>query len=174
VARKEGSIMLKIQLPLFPPELTFVNKEISYQKKDGQVYYFHGFFPLFFHEEKDLKSFRFISSQLVVSGRVKQIEISRAFGVSYISVKRSVKLLREKGPEGFFKKAKARSPHILIPDVVEKAQKFLDKGDKPEEVARKLDLKANTVRKAIQDGRLRKREQDNEGKKKERGGSNKK
>lgn len=159
--------MLKIQLPLFPPELTFINKEISFQKKDGQIYYFHGLFPLFFHEEKDLKSFRFITSQLIVNGRVKQIEIAKAFGVSYISVKRSVKLLRKEGPEGFFKKAKPRSPHVLTPEVVEKVQKFLDKGHKPQEVAGKLDLKANTVRKAIQDGRLRKIEEDNGAKKKE-------
>jgi len=168
--------MLKIQLPLFPPELTSINKEISFQKKDGQVYYFHGLFPLFFHEEKDLKSFRFITSQLIVSGRVKHIEISRAFGVSYISVKRNVKLLREDGPEGFFKKAKPRSPHVLTPEVVEKVQKLLDKGHKPQEVARKLDLKANTVCKAIQEGRLRKIEQDNGAKKKAKrwGSSNKK
>jgi len=34
--------MLKMQLPLFPPELTFINKQISFQKRDGRIYYFHG------------------------------------------------------------------------------------------------------------------------------------
>jgi predicted transcriptional regulator len=151
--------MLKIQLPLFPPELTFVNKQISFQKRDGRIYYFHGLFPLFSHEESDLKSFRFITSQLVVSGNVKQIEIANAFGVSYISVKRNVKRLREEGGEGFFKKAKDRSPHVLTDEVVEKIQEFLDAGNTPSEVAKKLDLKANTIRKAIQAGRLRKKKQ---------------
>jgi predicted transcriptional regulator len=151
--------MLKIQLPLFPPELTFVNKQISFQKRDGRIYYFHGLFPLFSHEESDLKSFRFITSQLVVSGNVKQIEIANAFGVSYISVKRNVKRLREEGGEGFFKKAKDRSPHVLTDEVVEKIQEFLDADYTPSEVAKKLDLKANTIRKAIQAGILRKKKQ---------------
>jgi transposase len=152
--------MLKIQLPLFPPELTFINRQISFQKKDGKVYYFHGLFPLFSHEESDLKSFRLITSQLVVSGNVKQIEIAKAFGVTYISVKRSVKLLREEGPEGFFKnEVKPRTPHVLTDEVVEKVQRYLDKGYSPSEIAGKLDLKANTIRKAIQAGRLRKKKQ---------------
>jgi len=152
--------MLKIQLPLFPPELTFINKQISFQKRDDRIYYFHGLFPLFSHEESDLKSFRFITSQLVVSGNVKQIEIAKAFGVPYISVKRSVNRLRKEGPEGFFKtEAKARTPHVLTDEVVEKVQGYLDKGCNPAEIAEKLELKANTIRKAIQAGRLCKKKQ---------------
>jgi hypothetical protein len=152
--------MLEIQLPLFPPELTPVNNEISFQKKDGQIYYFHGIFPVFFHEEKDLKSFRFITSQFIVSGRVKGVEVSNAFGVSYISVKRNVKLLREEGPEGFYKKVKVRGPHVLTEEVLRRAQRILDKGHNPAEVGRRLDLKADTVRKAIRCGGLRKRDKD--------------
>jgi predicted transcriptional regulator len=152
--------MLKIQLPLFPPELTFINRQISFQKKDGKVYYFHGLFPLFSHEESDIKSFRLITSQLVVSGNVKQIEVAKAFGVTYISVKRSVNLLRKEGPEGFFKKeSKPRTPHVLTDEVVEKVQRYLDKGYSPSEIGGKLSLKANTIRKAIQAGRLRKKKQ---------------
>ena len=150
--------MLTIQLPLFPPELTFINRQISFQKKDGKVYYFHGLFPLFTHEEGDLKSFRLITSQLVMSGNVKQIEIAEAFGVTYISVKRSVDLLRKEGPKGFFKKdIKARTSHVLTGEVVEKVQGYLDKRYSPSEIAGKLNLKANTIRKAIQSGRLRKK-----------------
>jgi transposase len=152
--------MLKMQLPLFPPELTFINRQISFQKRDDKVYYFHGLFPLFSHEESDLKSFRLITSQLVVSGNVKQIEVAKAFGVTYISVKRSVNLLRKEGPEGFFKKeVKPRTPHVLTGEVVEKVQRYLDKGYSPSEIAGKLNLKANTIQKAIQAGRLRKKKQ---------------
>ena len=49
---------------------------------------------------------RFITAQLVVSGNAKQVEIIEAFGVPPISVKRSVKILREEGIEGFSKKKK--------------------------------------------------------------------
>jgi len=94
---------------------------------------------------------------IVVSGNVKQIEISRAFGVSYISVKRSVKRLKEEGSKGFFKKRKGRSPHVLVPNVMKKAQNFLSKGHSASEVAKQLDLKANTLNKAIREGRLHKK-----------------
>jgi DNA-binding NarL/FixJ family response regulator len=81
----------------------------------------------------------------------------------YISVKRSVNRLRKEGPEGFFKtEAKARTPHVLTDKVVEKIQGYLNKGYSPAEIAEKLELKANTIRKAIQAGRLRKKKQKTE------------
>ncbi len=149
--------MLQMQLPIFPSSLTLINRQVGFQKKDGCIYYFCGQLPVFSHEEDDLASFRFITAQLVVSGNVKQIEIAEAFGVPYISVKRSVKRLRERGAHGFFAKPKGRSPHVLTPEVVEKAQRFLYNGHKPSVVARKLNLKANTINKAIQAGRLHKK-----------------
>ncbi|MHC4270570.1 MAG: putative transposase [Planctomycetota bacterium] len=154
--------MLQMQLPIFPPGLTVINRLIGFKKIEDRIYYFHGLFPVFSHDEKDLSSFRFISSQLVVSGNVKLIEISRAFGVSYISVKRYVSRLRKQGPQGFFAKAKSKSPHVLTPDVVRKAQRFLYKGHNPPDVAKKLNLKANTIRKAIQAGRLHKKNENDE------------
>ena len=150
--------MPPIQLPLFPPDLTEINKKISFQKKEGRVYYFHYLTPLFSHDEADLESFHLITSQLVINGSVKEIEISRAFGVSYISVKRNVKRLREEGSAGFFRKRKGRSAHILTEEVLEKAQNLLNKGHNGAEVARMLNLKANTISKAIQAGRLKKKE----------------
>ena len=118
------------------------------------MYYFHGMLPVFSHDENDRESFRFITSQLVVGGKVQQVEIVKAFGVSSISVKRSVKRLRQEGCQGFFKERKSRGPHVLTPEVVKKAQGLLVKGQKPPEVAKKLGLKASTLRKAIQAGRL--------------------
>ena len=149
--------MLQMQLPIFPSNLTLINRQVGFQKKDGRIYYFCGQLPVFSHEEDDFASFRFITAQLVLSGNVKQIEIAKAFGVPYISVKRSVKRLRERGAHGFFAKPKGRSPHVLTPEVVEKAQRFLYNGHTPSVVAKKLNLKANTINKAIQAGRLHKK-----------------
>ncbi len=149
--------MLQMQLPIFPSGLTLINRQVGFQKKDGQIYYFHGQLPVFSHAEDDLSSFRFITSQLVVCGNVKQIEIVKAFGVPYISVKRSVKRLRKKGSQGFFAKAKGKSPHVLTPEIVAKAQRLLYNSHNPSEVARRLNLKADTIRKAILAGRLHKK-----------------
>ena len=75
---------------------------LGYRKKNGIVYYFNGPMPIFQHPEEDYSSFRLFTSQLVVNGNVKQMEIVRAFNVSVISVKRWVKKYREEGAEGFF------------------------------------------------------------------------
>ena len=146
--------MPQMQLPIFPAGLTHINNLIGFEKREGRVYYFYGILPVFSHEEDDIESFRFITSQLVVSGNVKQIEISRAFGISYINVKRNVKMLRNEGSKGFFKKRKGKSAHVLTADKIKKAQRLLYKGCNASEVERKIDVKASTIRKAIQKGRL--------------------
>ncbi|MCD4665865.1 MAG: helix-turn-helix domain containing protein [Bacteroidales bacterium] len=94
--------MPQTRLPFFPDDIELINNYIGVQKKNGIVYYFNGAMPVFQHPENDLSSFRLFTSQLVINGNVKQVEIVRTFGVSAISVKRWVKRYREKGSEGFF------------------------------------------------------------------------
>ena len=149
--------MPQMLLPFFPTDMTFINELVGFQKNEGKIYYFHGQLPVYSHDEDDINSFRFITSQLVVSGNVKQIEISKAFGIPYVTVKRSVKKLREQGAEGFFRKRKGGVPHVLTSEVLKKVQRLLDNGKSPSEISKKLDLKSNTIRKAIQIGRLHKK-----------------
>ena len=94
--------MPQARLPFFPDDIELINMHIGVQKKNGIVYYFNGMMPVFQHPEEDLSSFRLFTSQLVVNGNVKQVDIVDAFGVSSISVKRWVKKYREKGAEAFF------------------------------------------------------------------------
>lgn len=155
---KEGVIMPQMQLPIFPPGLNHITSQVGYEKRDGKVWYFLGQLPLYSHEEDDVEAFRFISSQLVMNGHAKQSEIVRAFGVTSISVKRSVKRYRERGMKRFFEKEKGgRSPHVLTPNVSAKAQRLLDRGYPTSQVAASLGIKADTIRKAIQQGRLQKK-----------------
>ena len=94
--------MPQTRLPFFPEDIELINNYIGVQKKDGVVYYFNGAMPVFQHPENDYSSFRLFTSQLVVNGNVKQVEIVNAFDVSSISVKRWVKKFREEGAESFF------------------------------------------------------------------------
>src|SRR5271166_2171319 len=55
-----------------------------------------------------LATFRLFSTQLVINGNATQAEISRAFGVPLVTVKRYVKLYREGGAAAFFAPAKKR------------------------------------------------------------------
>jgi hypothetical protein len=94
--------MPQLHLPMFPTGVTHITSELAFEKKDGCITYFNGHMPVFTHGEKDVATFRMITSQFCVSGYTKQSDIIRAFGVTSISVKRSVKLYREKGARGFY------------------------------------------------------------------------
>jgi transposase-like protein len=102
-----------------------------------------------------MQSFRMFTSQLYINGSASQAEICRAFGVSKISVLRSVKLYREKGMAGFFAPRMCRGPAVLTPPVLEQVQERLD-ADRPiAEIAGELGLKVDTLNKALRSGKLR-------------------
>ena len=141
-------------LPLFPPGATHISELLSFEKREGKVYYFHGCLPVFAHAEEDRASFRMFTSQLVVNGNCKQVEIVKAFGVSTISVKRWVKKYRERGPSAFFTAPPPRKPRVLTKEVMQQAQEKLSEGMPRSEVAKEMGLKADTLSKAIRVGRL--------------------
>ena len=147
--------MAQMVLPIFPKGVTMITSVLCFEKRDGQIYYFHGNLPVFSHGEDDIKSFKMFTSQLIVNGSCKQVDIIRAFGVPPISMKRAVKLYREKGPPGFFEKKKTiKKPRVLTLPVLEKAQSLLDEGKNRFEVAQELGIKPDTFYKAIRSGKL--------------------
>jgi hypothetical protein len=97
-------------------------------KKDGQITYFNGHMPVFSHAENNVATFRMITSQFCVSGYVQQTDIIRTFGVTSISVKRSLKTCREKGPKGFCAPRVTRGAAVLVDTVVAEAEELLAGG----------------------------------------------
>ena len=147
--------MPQLQLPVFPADATEITPEMAVQKQDGTVFYLYGHLPVFQHGEQDLKSFRMFTSQLIVNGTVKQKDIVRTFGVPLITVKRSVKLYRERGAEGFFQhKVRKRSGTVLKGEVLERTRQLLEEGRSVPEVACEVGVLANTLHKAIRAKRL--------------------
>jgi transposase-like protein len=146
--------MPQMLLPIFPSDATEINALLGFCRRDDFVYYFNGQMPIFSHHISDIKSFRLICSQLVVNGVATQSEIIKAFGISKISMKRYVKLYRKEGAVGFFRPRKTRSQTILTPGVVLKVQQRLDSGETIGVICKDLDLKPDTVNKAIRAGRL--------------------
>ena len=147
--------MPQVQLPMFPAGVTHITPELGFERRDGRVTYFVGTMPVFHHDEEDLRTFRMITSQFVVSGHARQVDIVRAFGIPAISVKRAVQRYREEGPGGFYKPRRPRGPKVLTPDVIEQLEELLFEGVPKAEAACQLGLKPDTVRKAILDGRVR-------------------
>ena len=148
--------MPQMHLPFFPDGVEHITSELAVEKKDGQVTYFNGHMPVFIHAEEDVATFRMITAQFCINGNAKQSEISRAFGVTPISVKRAVKLYREKGVAGFYEAPNRRGPAVLTEAVLKQAQGLLDEGLETSEVAEELAVKRDTLAKAIRAGRLHK------------------
>ena len=146
--------MPQMLLPIFPSSSTPINNVLSFEKRNGWVYYFHGCHPVFQHKEDDVRSFKMFVSQLYINGSCKQSEIVKAFGVSTISVKRWVKKYREGGPAAFFVQAKDRKPHVLTAEVIDQAQQMLNEGKSRSEVAQALDIKPDTLYRAVRSGKL--------------------
>jgi transposase len=146
--------MPQLQLPMFPDGLTSITEDLAFQREDGKVVYFHGLMPVFQHDERDLKSFRMFTSQLIANGTVRQRDIVHAFGVPLATVKRYMKLHREQGAAGFFRPPRRRSASVLTPEVKQRAQSLLDEGKNVPEVSSEIGVAPDTLRKAIQAGRL--------------------
>jgi hypothetical protein len=103
--------MPQLQLPIFPAGVTEINSQIAVQKEAGRVFYLHGHMAVFQHAEQDVRSFRMFTSQMIESGSVKPKEIVKTFGVPMITVKRYMKLYRERGSAAFYE---AKAPQFSL------------------------------------------------------------
>jgi len=141
-------------LPFFPAGVSQISTALAFKKEDGRVVYFNYQMPVFIHDENDHATFRMITSQFCVNGNAKQAEIIRAFGVTSISVKRGVAKYRLGGPKAFYQVAKGRGPSKLTSEVLAEVQGLLNSGEPVSSIAEALDLKPNTITKAITEGKL--------------------
>jgi transposase len=141
-------------LPLIPSGATQLSDLISVFCQDGKWTYFCGVQPVFEHPEDDRQSFRMFTAQLCCQGACSQAQIIRAFGVSKNSVLRSVAKYLEEGINGFYRRRRGRGPSVMTAEVIGQAEKLLAAGHSRNEVAEELDVKGDTLRKAIKQGRV--------------------
>jgi hypothetical protein len=147
--------MPQVHLPLFPEGSIELSSHLAVQTREGRVTYFYGHLPVFVHDQCDLRTFRMVTSQFIVNGVVKEAQVIKAFGLPPVTVKRYVKLYRTMGAAGFFREAARRGPAVLTDDVIERAQGLFDAGMSRSEVSDRIEVKSNTIAKAIRAGRLR-------------------
>jgi hypothetical protein len=151
--QEEGTIPQAL-LPLIPDGATRISDLISVVRENGQWIYLCGTQPLFQHPENDRRSFRMLTAQLICQGACRQVDIIRAFGVSKASVIRNVNTYRTGGIDAFYLPRGTRGASVMTPEVTAQAQQLLLAGWSRREVAEQLGLKLDTLRKAIQQGRL--------------------
>jgi hypothetical protein len=147
--------MPQLHLPMFPAGVTPITDELAFERRDGKIAYFNGQIAVFVHAEDDVATFRMITSQFCLNGHARQCDIIRAFGVTSISVKRAVKLYRERGAKGFYAPRPSRGSAVLTAGVVAEIESLVVDGVSLGEVAQRLGLKLNTLQKAASAGRIR-------------------
>jgi hypothetical protein len=94
------------------------------------------------------------TAQLCCQGACTQAQIIRTFGVSKISVLRSVAKYRREGIDGFYRPRRSRGSPVMTAEVTDRAERLLDLGHTRSEVAEELGVKYDTLRKAINQGRV--------------------
>ena len=142
-------------LPVIPPGATEINDRVCVWRGEDRWVYFLGAYPVYSHSAGDQRMFRFITSQLIDAGACRHVDILETFGVSKSSVIRAVNRLRSEGVEGFLKVRQRRhGGKVLTPKVLQQAQGLLDQGYNRRETADELNVQYDTLRKAINDGRL--------------------
>jgi transposase len=95
------------------------------------------------------------TAQLCCQGACTQAQIIRAFGVSKNSVLRSVAKYLDQGIDGFYGPRRGRGASVMTAEVTVQVEKLLALGHSRNEVAKELDVKCDTLRKAINQGRVR-------------------
>ena len=93
-------------LPLLPSGATPITDTLSVMNSGQTWTYYSGCFPIFSHAQDDNRSFKLITSQLICQRSCRQVDITKAFGVAVITVKRAVKKFREGGTAAFSNPAK--------------------------------------------------------------------
>jgi transposase len=141
-------------LPMIPDGASQINGLISVIFQDKQWTYICGVQPVFTHPENDHKSFRMFTAQLCCQGVCTQAQIIRTFGVSKNSVLRSVAKYRREEISGFYRPRKSRGPSVMTAQITVRTQSLLDRGHSRREVAEELGLHYDTLRKAIDQGRV--------------------
>ncbi len=146
----------QVILPCIPRGATEINNIVGVFRDDNTWTYFLGGYPIHSHKADDWKMFRLVSSQLIESGGCRQVDVIKTFGVSKSSVIRYQNLLRKGGSSAFFKPRAVRSGGRILTDaILVHAQSLLDEDYTRSEISRELDIKYDTLRKAIKDGRLK-------------------
>ncbi len=141
-------------LPNLPAGENYINNIMSVSERDGRYYYFCRELPVYFHNVEDKASFRMFTAQLCCTGMAMQVEIIRAFGVSSNSVKRSVKKYREYGAAAFYKPVHGGGPTVITDRIKEASERLFAEGFTAKEISEKLNIKYDTLKKAIQQGRV--------------------
>ena len=146
---------MTVKVPTLATGSTMISDVVCVENLNGVWTYSVYLWPIYTHEQSQRAQFRYIAATLINAGLCKQVEIVRAFGVDRKMLGRAQQQLRERGTESFFEKRTGRKGGtVLNEERLTQAQQLLNEGLSRAEVSAQLQIKTDTLRKALKDGRL--------------------
>ena len=146
---------MEVKVPTLPTGSTMISDVVCVENLNGTWTYSVYLWPIYTHEQSQRAQFRYIAATLINAGLCKQVEIVRVFGVDRKMLGRAQQQLRERGTESFFQKRLGRKGGtVLNEERLTQAQQLLNEGLSRAQVCAELEIKADTLRKALKDGRL--------------------
>lgn len=146
-----------MQLPLFPENTELLSPSWGVKKEADFIYYLHNGSPVYTHHKDDLNTYRYVTGSLIENNHCSASDLSRVLGVSVRNFHRYAKRLREEGTDAFFNPVDNRGKcHKLTPELLEKAQKYLDLGYSQLGTAKLLKVSESAIRYHLRKGALKK------------------
>jgi hypothetical protein len=150
--------MSQLLLPLFPSGTHLITPSLGVFVRDTTVNYLHCGMPIYSHDKKDVKKFRYVTSNLILLGLCKNSDIIRVFHVSPNSVAKWKRKLEKEGEKGFFGLDNRHGQsYKMLPAMIDRVQKKLDAGRSVNSIAKEERISEGTIRYAFSTGRLKKK-----------------
>ena len=152
-------MIMQMQLPIFPSSTKLLSATWGVFEKDNIVFYLHNGSPVYSHDKNDLKTFRFITATLIENKSCTATDLHRIFLVGIRNFQRYAKQLRDGGVDVFFKPKDDRGKcHKMTPEVIRKAQEYLDLGYSQKRTAKEINVNEASIRYHLKKGTLKKKE----------------
>jgi len=154
VAQKGDQPMLQQILPLIPPGATQVGKLLSIVRENEYTKYYMGVFQIGIHKTSDKATFKAKICELIFCGVCRNKDVLKSLAISSSSLKRWMRQYKEKGADSFHAASATRGGAVLTDALIIVAQDLLDDHHTRKQVADKLSVNYDVIRKAVADGRL--------------------
>ena len=121
---------LNARLDLLPPDAVTVGDSLAIHRDEDRIVFFNAAGPIFTCHRDDRVSIRVAAVTVLENGWAKKTDLAKALGLHRSTLHRDLRKFRESGVEGLAEKRRGpKQAHTLTPEVIQEAQKLLDRGE---------------------------------------------
>ena len=148
---------MQLSLPIFPESTVLINHQLGFRREDDFVYYMLNGKTIYCHEKDDHDSYRFTLANLIKNELCTKAELIKALGINRKNLDRYCNALKENGADYFFNREDNRGQcYRFTEDKHTTAQKLLNLGVLPAQVAKQIGVSESAIRYHLKLGDLKK------------------